>query len=201
MSSKSEEKRELILEKAEQVFVRGGFNGITMKDIIEECKISRGGIYLYYSSVDEIFIEVIKRHNYLKLEKTKIDVQGNMNFEAMVDSYFHMQKERLLHMEDSLLLAMFEFFIAHKQEADKDFFSGTFSSLENTILEILKCGVETGYLNEDCIQVLAGNILYCIKGLETLAMSGGVTEELLDTQFDFCKQIIFLMKEGVSHEN
>ena len=193
MPSKSEKKRELILAKAEQVFIRKGFNGITMKDIIEECNISRGGLYLYYSSVDEIFMEVIKRHNQLKLEKTKIDIQGNENFEAMVDGYFQMQKERLLNMENSLLLAMFEFFIAHKHEADKDFFSGTFHSLENAILEIFNCGVKLGYLNDDCIQILAENLLYCIKGLETLAMSGGVTEELLDKQFDFCKQIIYSM--------
>ena len=198
MSSKSKIKRELILSKAEQIFIRRGFNGVTMKDVIEECEISRGGIYLYYSSVDEIFMEVIKRHNKLKLDKTKGDVRDNKTFEELIDGYFHMQTERLLHMENSLLLSMFEFFIAHKHEADKDFFSGKFHSLENTILEILTCGVEMGYMNNDNIQVLAGNILFCVKGLETLAMSSGVTKELLDKQFGFCKQIIFSMKEGDS---
>lgn len=191
MSSKSEEKRELILERAEQIFIRKGFNGVTMKDIIEECKISRGGIYLYYSSVDEIFMEVIKRHNQSKLDQAHINAENNLNFETMLNNYFHMQKERLLHMENSLLLSMFEFFIAHKSEADKDFFSGTFDSLENAILEVLSCGVKEGCIDSADIHVLAEHFLFFIKGLETLAISSGVSEELLDTQFDYCKKTIF----------
>ena len=52
MPTKSFIKRELILDSAKQVFIQKGFNRVTMKDIIEKCNISRGGIYLYYSTVD-----------------------------------------------------------------------------------------------------------------------------------------------------
>ncbi len=48
-------KRDLILESAKVVFSKKGLIDATMKDIIEECGISRGGIYLYFRSVDEIF--------------------------------------------------------------------------------------------------------------------------------------------------
>lgn len=200
MASKSEEKRELILTKAEQVFIRRGFNGVTMKDIIAECEISRGGIYLYFSSVDEIFVEVITRHNKIKFDQIKIDVSYITDFEYMLDSYFDMQKERLLHMENSLLLAVFEFFIAHKHEADKDFYSGTFSMLNNAIIEILNCGVKAGCLDNNIVHILADNILFFIKGIETLAMSSGVSKDLLDTQFDFCKKIIFSQREGLTND-
>ena len=196
LAGKSEEKRELILAKAEQVFIRKGFNGVTMKDIIDECEISRGGIYLYFSTVDEIFVEVIKLHNQSKAGGVKIDIQKNDDFEVLLDSYFEIQKNRLLHMENSLLLAMFEFFIAHKQEPDKDFFSGTFDILENMILEVLNYGIGKGDLQSINVRVLASNILFCIKGLETLAISSGVSEKLLDTQFDFCKNIILSYKKG-----
>ncbi len=69
--SKASEKRELILQSAKKVFIRKGFNRVTMKDIIDECKISRGGIYLYFSSVDEIFVEVVKKHNQKKIDDIK----------------------------------------------------------------------------------------------------------------------------------
>jgi len=199
MFTKSKEKRELILTKAKDVFVRKGFNRTTMKDIIEECGISRGGIYLYFSSIDEIFIEVINRHNQLTLEKTKNEAQENDNFEIIIDNYFRMQKERLLHMENSLLLSVFEFFIAHKDDPDKDFFSGTTHSLEKTIIEILNYGITAGYVTHNNIHILASNILYCIKGLETQAMTYGVTEEQLEKQFGFYKKLI-LYKEGISDE-
>jgi AcrR family transcriptional regulator len=190
LALKSEEKRKLILEKAKQVFIRNGFSGVTMKDIIAECEISRGGIYLYFPSVDEIFVEVIRRHNQARANELRIDVKKAEDFEALLNGYFEMQKSRLLHLENSLLLAMFEFFIAHKNEPDKDFFSGTFDVLEKTITDILSYGADAGFIDAENIQILSANTLFCIKGLETLAMSSGVSEKLLDTQFGFMKNNI-----------
>jgi AcrR family transcriptional regulator len=187
LAVKSQEKRKLILEKAEQVFISNGYSGVTMKDIIEECEISRGGIYLYFSSVDEIFVEVVKRHNETKANELRIDAKKAENFETLLNGYFEMQKSRLLHLENSLLLAMFEFFIAHKNEPDKDFFSGTFDVLEKTITDILTVGADAGFIETGNIQILSANTLFCIKGLETLALSSGVSEELLDTQLGFIK--------------
>jgi len=197
MPTKSERKRELILDRAKQVFIRRGFNGVTMKDIIAECEISRGGVYVYFSSVDEVFVEVINRHNQAKLAEVKQTVKENTDFEAVLDDYFHMQKERLLHMEDSLLLAMFEFYIANKHNPDKDFFSGTFNTIINVITKIIDHGVNTGHVKHGNAAILANNILYCIKGLETQAMSYGVSEELIDMQFGFYKELIF-KREGQS---
>ena len=37
-----------------------GFKKVTMKDIVEACEISRGGLYLYFNSTNEIFMEVLK---------------------------------------------------------------------------------------------------------------------------------------------
>ncbi|MDR1002044.1 MAG: TetR/AcrR family transcriptional regulator [Oscillospiraceae bacterium] len=198
--SKSSEKKEFILEKATQVFIKNGFHNVTMKDIIEECGISRGGIYLYFSSTDEIFMEVIKRHNLSKAKEVKIDIEKNNSFEAMLANYFDMQKNRLLHMKNSLLLAMFEFFIAHKHEPDKDFFSGTFNMLEGTLYDVLDYGVRQKCLRAENLRVLSANVLFCIKGLETLAMSSGVSEELLNTQFEFIKKNILTRYGDSSHE-
>jgi len=199
MGGNSTEKRKLILSNAEQIFIRRGFNGVTMKDIIEESDISRGGLYLYFSSVDEIFIEVIKAHNQANLEQTISNAQ-NTDFKIMLDNYFETQKKRLLHMENSLLLAMFEFYIAHKNEADKDFFTESFDNINNTVLEILIHGVKEGLLNNDDAPILASNIMYCIKGLETQAMSIGVSENLIDSQFDFYKKLIYTDEEDLSNE-
>ena len=61
-------KEEAILESARSVFLRKGFIDVTMKDIIEECGISRGGIYLYYDSVDDIFVAGAAHRNKRKFE-------------------------------------------------------------------------------------------------------------------------------------
>ena len=60
MGEKSVQKKRYILETARKVFVDKGFKRVTMKDIVEACDISRGGLYLYFDSTSQIFLEVIK---------------------------------------------------------------------------------------------------------------------------------------------
>ena len=48
MGERSVQKKQLILEKAKEVFVEKGFRNVTMKDIVDACEISRGGLYLYF---------------------------------------------------------------------------------------------------------------------------------------------------------
>ncbi|WP_236575772.1 TetR family transcriptional regulator [Paenibacillus sp. USDA918EY] len=44
-----------ILEAAKRVFIEKGYGAATLKDIVEETGMSRGWIYLYFQSKDEIF--------------------------------------------------------------------------------------------------------------------------------------------------
>ena len=60
MGAKSEQKKAYILEVAKEVFIEKGFRTVTMKDIVEACEISRGGLYLYYNNTAEIFRDVLK---------------------------------------------------------------------------------------------------------------------------------------------
>ena len=56
MGEKSVQKKKYILETARRVFVEKGFKKVTMKDIVEACGISRGGLYLYFDSTSQIFM-------------------------------------------------------------------------------------------------------------------------------------------------
>ena len=110
MSERSKEKRNLILKCAEQVFRTKGFSNVTMKDIIDECNISRGGIYLYFSSVDEIFLAVIKQYHKSHAEKVTYDLTSTKDFIKAIDQYFEDLKYNLINIDDSLKLAIIEFF-------------------------------------------------------------------------------------------
>ena len=59
MGEKSVQEKRYIVEKARDVFMEKGFKKVTMKDIVEACDISRGGLYLYFESTSQIFMEVI----------------------------------------------------------------------------------------------------------------------------------------------
>lgn len=52
-------KRQYIIKKAREVFSKRGYKDVTMKDIVEACEISRGGLYLYFDSTKVIFLAVL----------------------------------------------------------------------------------------------------------------------------------------------
>ncbi len=59
MSEKSGQKKQYIVDTARGVFVEKGYKNVTMKDIVDACGISRGGLYLYFSNTQELFLEVL----------------------------------------------------------------------------------------------------------------------------------------------
>ena len=63
MGEKSLQKKEYILEKARQVFAQKGYRTVTMKDIVDACEISRGGLYLYFDSTKELFQAVLQKES------------------------------------------------------------------------------------------------------------------------------------------
>ena len=54
-----ENKRKIILEAAMRVFLRKPAYSVTMKDIVKESQLSQGGVYKYYSNIDDIVISLL----------------------------------------------------------------------------------------------------------------------------------------------
>ncbi len=53
------EKEKMIVEAAIRVCKTKPAYSVTMRDVVKECGISQGGIYCYFSDIDEIFAEII----------------------------------------------------------------------------------------------------------------------------------------------
>lgn len=76
MSLKGDKTRQIIREKAYQLFAQKGFKEVTMKDICASTGLSRGGLYRHYESTEQIFLEIInafsdrqKNEVYTKIEQ------------------------------------------------------------------------------------------------------------------------------------
>lgn len=190
MTPKSLEKKNYILTCAHRVFVRKGYANVTMKDIIEECAISRGGIYLYFSSVDEIFVQVISRHNQQKLDRERMSIEEGKPFALLLSEYFVAQKKRLLHMEDSLKAAMYEYTLSHKEPEDREFYAMQFDAIQQRILEIMRCGVAQGKLKPPAAEHYTRQIMLMVEGMSSLALSGQMPPHIIDEQFQILMEKI-----------
>jgi len=57
----SEERKDQIMNAAEEVFTQKGFSDARMDDIAEETGLSKGTLYLYYKSKDDLIIAILDR--------------------------------------------------------------------------------------------------------------------------------------------
>ena len=114
MGEKSLQKKKFILETARKVFMEKGYKRVTMKDIVEACEISRGGLYLYFNGTDEIFLEV------LRMESEEADdlFAGSIKEDATVTDiltlFLNEQKKELLRKKDTLTQATYEFYFENE---------------------------------------------------------------------------------------
>jgi AcrR family transcriptional regulator len=76
LSRKQQERTELknhILEKAKEIFIRDGQEGMTIRKIATEIKYSPGTIYLYYVDKDEILHDLMEK-GFEALAKSMSDI-------------------------------------------------------------------------------------------------------------------------------
>lgn len=57
----SEERQSQILDAAEEVFAEKGLDGARMDDIVEKTGLSKGALYWYFKSKDDIVIAIMER--------------------------------------------------------------------------------------------------------------------------------------------
>ncbi len=196
MGEKSVQKKKFILETARKVFVEKGFKKVTMKDIVEACEISRGGLYLYFESTEQIFLEVLK----LEREQTDDVFSDNITDDATAADilvlFLQEQKKELLRKEDTLTQAIYEYYFENQPANKKDnVLKVQFDSAVKIIEKLIEIGVENGeFICIDCRET-ARNIMYLLEGLKISAQTMGVSAETVD------REILFILKSlGVELE-
>ena len=192
MGEKSVQKRQFILETARKVFMEKGFKQVTMKDIVDACEISRGGLYLYFESTKEIFLEV------LRMESQETDdtfaISENASSADILALFLKEQKKELLRKKNNLSIAVYEFFFDNKVAKKDNIIRNQFEEAVGVIEKLIAAGVETGeFYCEDPLGA-ARNIMYVLEGLKVSAHTIGITEKAVDDE------LLYIMKGLVVDE-
>lgn len=191
IEEKKRQKREAILESAKVVFSKKGLIDATMQDIIEECGISRGGIYLYFQSVDAIFLEVLQQRSQRRFNEVRAMIKSNASFETILTKYFEDHKYRLLHsISDSMLRATYEYYYTHKSVETSSLQQTQLTETKRTIQEIFQVGVAQGVIADRNLEAIAENYMFVIEGLGILALTGHIQEEQIDHQIQVMRTLL-----------
>lgn len=205
MSEKTDKKRALIIETARKVFAVKGYRRVTMKDIVDAGSFSRGGLYLYFASVEELFLAVLEEEE----KKTDTEIEQEQLQEAtnvkMLLWFLKLQKKELLLKKDSLMTAKYEYAFALKQDPDRQkagLEKSKASPLKKerkkallVLQKLLERGMESGEFA--CLDAAyeAENMMLAIDGMKLLACTLGITEKKIDNEFLYMMQRIVIEEE------
>lgn len=185
MGDKSLQKRKYIVEKSRGVFYKNGYRAVTMKDIVETCGISRGGLYLYFASTKELF-EAVLEEEYTDVDAVLEDARNQVSTPGeMMLMYLDGQKRAILKKKDNLTVAIYEYLFENKafgkNNPVKKQFDKSVAALERLITE----GVRQEWMVCEDAAEAARNILYTLEGLKVSAQTVGVTTEMVDREIAY----------------
>lgn len=193
MGEKSAQKKKYILDTARKVFVEKGFQSVTMKDIVEACEISRGGLYLYFESTDQILLEV------LQMEADETDdvfterIEQGDTAADILTLFLKEQKKELLRKKDNLTVAVYEYFFCHKETGKDNMLRRRFEAGVMVIEKLIEAGIASGEFYCEDPKGAAANIMYVLEGMKINAQTFGITEKMVD------EQLLYIM-QGLSTE-
>ena len=182
MGEKSVQKRQYILEQARKVFMEKGYKNVTMKDVVEACDISRGGLYLYFGSTQELFLEVLKQEADEADDVFAANITEDDTAADILTLFLKEQKKELLRKKNTLTVAVYEYFFSHKDEKN-NMLRKQFDDGVKVIEKLIEAGIASGEFYCENPRGAASNIMYVLEGLKIGSQTMGITEEMIDEQF------------------
>ena len=185
MGEKSTQKRNLILENAKNVFVERGFKSVTMKDIIDASGISRGGLYLYFSSTKEIFLEVLKQEAAQDGDVFSDNFTEETTAADVLYLFLQEQKKELFSKKDNLTVAIYEFYFEESTLGKGNELKKQFDRATKLVAKLIEAGVmEEVFYCEDCMGA-ALNIMYTFEGFKIASKTMGIKESTVDKEIEY----------------
>lgn len=187
-------KREQILEAAKRAFIQKGYDLTTMKDIIDESGLSRGGVYLYFSSPEEAFLEIMKANdNNLISMVHNLSMNGRTTWEAILELAENI-KEMLLFIQNGIEPVIFEFFMTGKRnDKVQKLLEERFINSQDCLMNLINTGIERNEFfpvyPTDEISIF---LLTFLDGLEINVINHGTDKIRIDSQMN--QMILYLKK-------
>lgn len=181
MGDKSTQKKQYIIEKAKEVFARSGYKDVTMKDIVDACGISRGGLYLYFGNTKDLFEAVLEQQT----QNTKSSYEASLPENAAPGDqlllYLDICKKEML-AKDNLITATYEYLSANAQDS---VVSRQKEENARLLEQIITDGVKEEWMVCENPATAAATISYAMEGLKASAGTTGISEKAADDTINY----------------
>ncbi|MEC0246549.1 TetR family transcriptional regulator [Paenibacillus chitinolyticus] len=135
------QKKIALLQSAKQVFIRKGYNGATMQDIMEAAGVSRGALYAYFDNIEHVYLELLRHED--RKHEIYFRRDDRENCWQQVKNWLYKQQDEIGSMEENLVLANSQFFSSAQYRNNKDAYPYIAARYDGT-LEVLTGFFEKG---------------------------------------------------------
>lgn len=140
----SEERKNQILDAAMNVFVKLGLNKARMDDIVSESGMSKGGVYWYFKSKDEIIFSVLER--LIKREMKTYRMKSG-DYDTATEKLYCLVEllEKDMRSLDPFIPAMYEVYAyGLRNKTVRKLFSTSMQEYIAIVMPIIEEGIQTG---------------------------------------------------------
>ena len=179
--------KEIILNSAFSLFLVKGYNGVSIKDIIQKANVSRGALYHYFRNKDELFVTVIETSFLHEFDNILNEISDkNLSFEKKTFWIFQASIEMTKFLEQQVLsFSSPNKFYSYYQlifdsislfpELHKKY-KNLYANLEIQIKDMIEAGKVTNEVNND---INSGSIAFqIIAGLEGIMIMKTILIEM-----------------------
>jgi AcrR family transcriptional regulator len=164
----SAERRDQILNAAVKVFARLGFQRARMDDIADESSLSKGALYLYFKSKDDLIAAILRRiyeHELRALRAAQTETgSASQRLLALAD---HMTGQ-VRHLS-ILLPVWFEFYaLAGRQRAVRQALIGYFHEYRTLLAALIQRGCDQGEFRPVDAEQTATAFIAVLEGVTLL---------------------------------
>ncbi|MEL3971777.1 TetR/AcrR family transcriptional regulator [Rossellomorea oryzaecorticis] len=163
-----EQRRNQLLQAAEEVFIEHGYENTTMKHVMNKAGVSRGGLYQYFDNKEDLFEALIGEQQQEIIDeslKAMIEKQGS-HWDALLLTFLGESKKPTDHM-DPLAPSKLEYFITgrndtRRREHAKERYDHAYGVTEKIIIAGIEAGEFAPRFDPD---VIARYIISYVDGL------------------------------------
>lgn len=192
-------RKEQILEAATVVFARHGFHKARMDDIVDEAGLSKGAVYWYFDSKDEIITTILDRFFEKELENFRLISQGEGPIQDRLMTMLRSLANEIDEIAD-LMPIIYEFYaVAAREQAIRKTIQKYFQSYITLLEELIKVGIERGELRTVSPNDVALSLIALMEGCMLIWIIGTYDHRKPDLEKLFVSTMDLLL-EGLKLE-
>lgn len=164
-TEKAIRKRDLILDKAKELFIQRGYAATSMDELVRYIGVSKGSIYYHFKSKEDLFMQLYSRQNQEWMEAW---IEKRSHYISFEDKLYGIADHMVDDFQNPLVKVAEEFYISNPD--NKEIINQILSMLQEPrklYREIFMEGAQEGLLPKDEVDDIAVIFSSMLDGLST----------------------------------